>query len=193
MPYNLDNVSILVVEDMQPMLELTKSILKIFGFKNVYGARDAERGFQMLKEYNPDIVVTDWLMEPVNGLELIHKIRTSKESPNPYVPIILMTGYSDRTRVENARDTGVTEFLMKPYTAKDLYSRIVQVIEKPRQFVECEGFFGPDRRRRKNDDYRGPMRRQTDDDDDFIEEENEERKRVASQILKDLREQTSKI
>jgi two-component system chemotaxis response regulator CheY len=191
MAYNLEQASILVVEDMGPMLDLTKSILSIFGFKNVYGAKDANRGYELLKEYNPDIVITDWHMEPVDGLELIDRIRKGKDSPNPYVPIILMTGYSDRSRVENARDTGVTEFLMKPYTAKDLYSRIVQVIEKPRQFVDTDGFFGPDRRRRKNLDYQGPKRRTADVEEEA--EQSEERRKVASEILNNLRERTSKI
>lgn len=191
MTYSLEQASVLVVEDMQPMMELTRSILTIFGFKSVYGARDAEQGFRIIREENPDIVITDWLMEPVNGIDFIKKIRTSEESPNPYVPVILMTGYSDRTRVEAARDSGVTEFLMKPYTAKDLYSRIVQIIEKPRQFVDCGTFFGPDRRRRKNFDYQGPLRRSADDPEDH--EGTEEKRKVASRILQDLRQQTDKI
>jgi response regulator RpfG family c-di-GMP phosphodiesterase len=132
-------------------------------------------------------------MEPMNGLEFIEKIRKSPESPNPYVPVILMTGYSDRARVEMARDAGVTEFLMKPYTSKDLYSRIVQIIEKPRQFVDCGTFFGPDRRRRKNFDYDGPLRRTADEESEDSAEEADEKRKVASQILRDLREQTKKI
>ena len=192
MSYTLDKATVLVIEDMQPMLDLTKSLLKIFGFQRVFGARDANKGYEILKEENPDIVITDWLMEPVNGLEFIERVRKSSNSPNPYVPIILMTGYSDRTRVEKARDAGVTEFLMKPYTSKDLYSRIVQLIEKPRQFVDCGTFFGPDRRRRKNFDYEGPKRR-TDDDGSGDSEEDAEKRKLASKILKDLREQTKNI
>lgn len=192
MTYSLEDVSVLVVEDMQPMMELTRSILTIFGFKSVFGARDAEKGLEIVRKENPDIIITDWLMEPMNGIDFIKQIRTSETSPNPYVPIILMTGYSDRVRVEAARDSGVTEFLMKPYTAKDLYSRIVQIIEKPRQFVDCGTFFGPDRRRRKNFDYSGPMRRSADEPEGDDGTADEKRK-IASQILQDLREQTNKI
>lgn len=191
MTYSLENVAVLIVEDMQPMMELTRSILNIFGFKRVFCARDAEKGFQILREENPDIVITDWLMEPMNGIDFIKQIRSSENSPNPYVPIILMTGYSDRVRVEAARDSGVTEFLMKPYTAKDLYSRIVQIIEKPRQFVDCGTFFGPDRRRRKNFDYDGPYRRAADTPEG--DENTDEKRKIASQILQDLREETGKI
>jgi len=195
MPYTLEKATVLVVEDMQPMLDLTKSLLDIFGFKHVYGSRDAEKAFELICEYNPDLIITDWLMKPVDGLELINRVRKDENSPNPYVPIILMTGYSDRTRVEAARDSGVTEFLMKPYTAKDLYSRIVQIIEKPRQFVDAGTFFGPDRRR-KIRPYKGPIRRNSDKGAKNNVETNEdttEMQKVAADILEDLKKNTSKI
>ena len=80
------------------------------------------------------------------------------------VPVILMTGYSAQPRIENARDLGVTEFLVKPFSASDLARRIAYVINKPRDFVDSEQFFGPDRRRRKDEDYGGPQRRGDDRD-----------------------------
>ncbi|NQZ14904.1 MAG: response regulator [Alphaproteobacteria bacterium] len=162
MTYRLNTVKILLVEDMHPMLLLTRSILDIFGFKNVITAKDGEEAFQKFCYEKPDLVITDWIMDSMNGLELIEKIRTDSASPDKYVPIILMTGYSNKGRVEAARDCGMTEFLAKPFKARDLYTRIVQIVEKPRQFVKNENFFGPDRRRRKDDDYAGPVRREDD-------------------------------
>lgn len=159
MPYDLTQVRILIVEDMQPMLALTTSMLHMFGFKTVHGARGVNEGYKLFQQYRHDLVITDWLMEPLDGIDLIRMIRKNEDSPDQFVPIILMTGYSDRARVENARDTGVTEFLMKPYSARDLYARIVQIIEKPRQFVDTGEFFGPDRRRRKNFTFTGNDRR----------------------------------
>jgi DNA-binding response OmpR family regulator len=73
-----------------------------------------------------------------------------------------MTGFSARERVIAARDTGVTEFLVKPFTANDLYKRIDHVIMKPRQFVKSPDFFGPDRRRKFLDGQNIPKRRQDD-------------------------------
>lgn len=159
MPYDLSRVKILVVEDMQPMLSLTVSMLGVFGFRHVYGAKNVEEGYKFFCQQVPDVVITDWLMEPMDGIDLIKMIRRNEDSPSPFVPIILMTGYSDQPRVEAARDSGVTEFLMKPYSARDLYARIVQIIEKPRQFVDTGEFFGPDRRRRKNVEFAGANRR----------------------------------
>lgn len=144
------------------MLILTRSILDIFGFKNVITAKDGEEAFQKFCYEKPDLVITDWIMDNMNGLELIERIRTDSASPDKYVPIILMTGYSNKGRVETARDCGMTEFLAKPFKARDLYTRIVQIVEKPRKFVKNENFFGPDRRRRKDEDYAGPVRREDD-------------------------------
>lgn len=162
MNYHFDDVKILVVEDNQPMLEITKTLLATFGVGTIVGARDGEEGFREYCELNPDIVIADWMMKPVDGISLARRIRNDLRSPNPYVPIILMTGFSEMRRVIQARDAGVTEFLVKPFTARDLYKRITQIIERPRQFVRSEDFFGPDRRRKAAADYKGPLRRETD-------------------------------
>lgn len=159
MSYKLEVVKVLVVEDNQPMLELVKSILETFGVGQIYTAKDGEIGFKVFCRENPDLVITDWMMKPINGLEMTNMIRNEPMSPNPYVPIVMMTGFSEHKRVASARDLGTTEFLVKPFKAQDLYKRIVQVIERPRQFVKCENFFGPDRRRTRNTDYNGPERR----------------------------------
>jgi len=77
-------------------------------------------------------------------------------------PIIMLTGHSEKRRVTVARDAGVTEFLAKPITAQNLFTRIAEIVERPRAFVRCDNYFGPDRRRRQNDDYPGPWRRKED-------------------------------
>ncbi len=158
--YDFSKTSVLVVEDMQPMLDLTKSILGIYGFDKVYATTSGKKGFDLFQSQKPDIVIADWALEDMDGISLTDKIRTDEYSHNPYVPIIIMTGFTSRPRVETARDAGITEFLVKPFTSKDLYARIVQVIEKPRPFVMSGDFFGPDRRRRKNIDYTGKRKRE---------------------------------
>lgn len=191
MSYDLSQVKILIVEDMQPMLTLTTSLLGLFGFQHVHGARSVDEGFKLFCQYEHDLIITDWLMEPFDGLDLIRRVRKNDKSPNKFVPIILMTGYSDQPRVESARDMGVTEFLMKPYSARDMYARIVQIIEKPRQFVDTGEFFGPDRRRRKNFSFRGIDKRGVSDKnmaDEWGQPDEE-----MQVILRDLRENTKKI
>lgn len=158
--YQFDKISVLIVEDNQPMLNLVKSIMKSFGVEEVYGAANGEKGFELFEKHNPDLVIADWMMSPMDGIDLTKKIRESEGKTNKYVPIILMTGFSQKNRVVEARDAGITEFMVKPFDARDLYKRIVQVIEKPRQFVKADQFFGPDRRRRSDKDFRGRERRE---------------------------------
>ena len=164
MAYELHKISVLVVEDNQPMLDITKSLLLTFGIGHVVGAQNGEQGFDRFCEYNNDIIIADWMMKPMDGISFTRLVRNDAQSPNPYVPIILMTGFSERRRVIQARDAGVTEFLVKPFNAKDLYRRLVQVIERPRQFVRAPDFFGPDRRRKRvhTGRYEGPFRRDAD-------------------------------
>jgi two-component system chemotaxis response regulator CheY len=75
------------------------------------------------------------------------------------VPIIMITGHTEKNRVTAARDSGITEFLAKPISAKALYQRIVNVIAHPRPFIKTKTYFGPDRRRNTNPNYAGPERR----------------------------------
>jgi DNA-binding response OmpR family regulator len=86
-------------------------------------------------------------------------VRTAKDSPNPFVPIIMLTGHTEAYRVMRARDVGVTEFLAKPVSAQTLYRRLVSIVENPRQFVRAAGFSGPERRRRKGEARIGDERR----------------------------------
>jgi two-component system chemotaxis response regulator CheY len=162
MTYQFDRLKVLVVEDNQPMLEIAKTLLLTFGVGEVLTARNGDEGFKVFCKEDPDIVIADWMMTPVDGITLTRRIRSELRSPNHYVPIILMTGFSEKRRVIQARDAGVTEFLVKPFTARDLYKRIAQLIERPRQFVRSEDFFGPDRRRKMAAEYAGPFRRDTD-------------------------------
>ncbi len=159
MPIKFENLGVLVVEDAPPMLELVSGVLNVLGVRKISTARDGEQGWERFQRDKPDIVITDWLMEPMDGIELTLKIRRDALSVDRLVPIIIMTGYSAITRVSLARDIGVTEFLVKPFTANDLARRIQAIIERPRDFVDSGSFFGPDRRRRRDQQYQGPNRR----------------------------------
>jgi len=86
-------------------------------------------------------------------------IRQPGANANPYVPIIMLTGHSEKKRVVTARDAGVTEFLAKPISAKALYQRILNVVANPRPFIKTKNYFGPDRRRSVTSTYIGPERR----------------------------------
>ena len=86
-------------------------------------------------------------------------IRQPEANGNPYAPIIMLTGHSEKRRVTMARDAGVTEFLVKPISAKALYQRIMNVVANPRPFIKTKNYFGPDRRRNASNSHVGPERR----------------------------------
>ena len=163
MAFEFSKLKLLIVEDVVPMRQLFVTVLRSLGIQNITEASNGEEAFQKFAKENHDIIITDWMMEPGDGLQLTHQARHSTESPNKMVPIIMITGYSAWSRVETARDKGITEFLIKPFTANDIAKRLAFVITNPRDFVETDKFFGPDRRRRIDSKFTGPYRRQEDE------------------------------
>ncbi len=159
--YDLSHLSVLVVDDNKHMLTLLRTILHGLGVGHIREALDAGEALREMRSFAPDILITDWVMSPMDGLELVRRIRCGEDSPNPYMPIIMLTGYTELHRVVESRDAGVTEFLAKPVSAKALYSRIIGIIERPRPFVRTKSYFGPDRRRREDGGFQGPERRGT--------------------------------
>ena len=156
----LANLSFLIIDDNRHMLTILRVLLRAFGARRVHECDDASAALDKFRATNPDIVIVDYQMRPLNGIEFIRMARCSKNSPNCYVPIILLTGHSKRHSVMEARDAGVNEILVKPVTAKDLFSRIQTIVYHPRPFIDVPGYFGPCRRRRQDFGYRGPERRQ---------------------------------
>ncbi|HEY5238993.1 MAG TPA: response regulator [Rhizomicrobium sp.] len=157
--YRFDRLKVLVVDDNQHMRKLIVTILQAFGVLQIFEAPDGQRAWSVLRDTNPDVVLLDWMMEGMTGLDVVKLIRTSPASPNPFVPIIMLTGYTHIDHVRQARDAGVNEFLAKPVSVKAILTRLMAVIEHPRPFVRTKAYFGPCRRRRGLDEYRGPERR----------------------------------
>ena len=162
MQLNLKKISILIIEDMEPMRLIQKGVLEHIDVGKIYTAENGEDGLEITKRVNPDIILADWKMHPMDGIEFSKAVRGDVTMPNRYVPIIMVTGFNATHRVAMARDAGVTEFLIKPFTAQQLARRIAYVINKPRDFIETRIFFGPDRRRQNPAHFNGPYRR-TDD------------------------------
>ena len=162
--YNLERLNFLIVDDNKHMRALVTGILHALGAKNCLDAIDGADAFKELRHFPADIIICDWNMQPLDGLDFTRLVRTGKDSPNPFVPIIMLTGHTEMNRVVEARDAGVHEFMAKPISAKGLYSRIRAIIERPRPFVRAGLYFGPDRRRRDNPSYRGTERLKSDDE-----------------------------
>ena len=156
------SLNILLVEDNQHMRSIVTAILKGSGIRSVRDARDGAEALEILRHYPADIALVDFNMSPIDGVEFTRMLRTASDSLHPYLPVIMITGHSERSRVVEARDAGVNEFVVKPLTARALLSRIESVIMRPRPFIRCATYFGPDRRRNTDKNYPGPYRRVSD-------------------------------
>jgi CheY-like chemotaxis protein len=159
---SFNRLTALIVEDNVQMRTLLKSLLKSLELKEIHEASDGDEAFSKLSTTRPDLVLSDLNMKPVNGLEFTRRVRNDPASPCRHVPIIMITGHTERRYIEAARDAGVSEILAKPITPHNLFSRIAEVIERPRPFVRSGDYFGPDRRRRADEAYQGPRRRAED-------------------------------
>jgi len=160
MDRTLARLRVLIVDDNHHMINIIKTILRGFEVKEFFDTDSAADAFQIIRTTPIDLIVTDFAMDPVDGCELTRLTRTAEDSPNHFVPIIMLTAYAERSKVEQARDAGVTEFCAKPVTATELYRKVCSVINTPRSFVRTSVYFGPDRRRRKDDNYGGQERRE---------------------------------
>jgi CheY-like chemotaxis protein len=157
--YRFDRLKILVVDDNAHMRKLVVTILQAFGAMQIFEASDGTQALAVLRDANPDVVILDWMMEGMSGLEFAKEVRTSPNTPNPFVPIIMLTGHTAMDHVRQARDAGVNEFLAKPVSVKAILTRLIAVIEYPRPYVRTKAYFGPCRRRRTQEEYHGPERR----------------------------------
>jgi CheY-like chemotaxis protein len=156
----MERLRMLIVDDNPHMINITKTILRGFGAKEFFEASNATDAFALVKAMPFDLIITDYAMEPVDGCEFTRLLRTAGDSPNHFVPIIMLTAYAEKSKVEAARDAGVTEFCAKPITPTDLYRKVCSVVNSPRSFVRTSFYFGPDRRRRTDDGYKGKERRE---------------------------------
>lgn len=157
-----ESLKLLLVEDNMQMRVLLRQLVIALGVNDIRETTNGRDALAIVREVKIDVILTDLSMQPMDGIELTRSVRQSPDIANPYVPIIMVTGHSERHRVEAARDAGVTEFLAKPITTKNLFLRLSEIVERPRAFVRCGEYFGPDRRRRSHDTYHGPRRRQED-------------------------------
>lgn len=158
----IDQLNVMIVDDNQHMRSLVRAILEAIGVRHFVEARDGEHAIEKLRNNEVHLILIDWNMEPMDGLELTRYLRQSPNSPDPFVPIIMLTGHTERLKVEVARDSGIDEFIAKPVMAKSLLARINSIVTHRRPFIKTGQYFGPDRRR-KSMPFDGPEKRADED------------------------------
>ncbi|MCW8836189.1 MAG: response regulator [Rhodospirillales bacterium] len=158
----LENVAVLVVDGNSFMRKVVRGILYSFGCSKIREAEDGAAALKQMMGTLPDLILTEYRMTPVDGVEFTRMLRAPNDSPNPFIPIIMLSAYSERVHVMAARDAGINEFVAKPFSARALMLRIVEAIERPRPYIRAKTYFGPDRRRRTVDGMDGSGRRKED-------------------------------
>ncbi len=169
--YDMAGLNVLVVDDSPHMLKLLSLILRAMGIRRCQCLDEPRRALEMVKREQPQLLITDILMSPLDGIGLTKEIRQLQPDPAAFTPIFVLSGFTDREHVLQARDAGAHEVLAKPISARALYERICTLIEQPRDFVELGSYFGPDRRAAAQA-FSGPDRRSgpppdPDDEDDI--------------------------
>ena len=154
-------LQILIVEDNEHMRAILLAMLRSLGVQHVREASEGGEALDILSGWPADLAIVDFRMTPMDGLAFARKVR-GQGSPNRNLPIMMLTGHSEASRVAEARDAGVNEFLAKPVSPRMLVQRLSSVITREPSFIEAPGYYGPDRRRRADPYYNGAMRRESD-------------------------------
>ena len=157
---SIEQLNVLIIEDDRHMRMLIRNVVFALGVKDVAEASDGETAVEEMQAFRPDLMLVDLKMEPMGGLEFVHRLRADANNPYRFVPIIMITAYADLDTVAAARDVGITEFMAKPVSASALEQRIQRVLNDTRRFVEAPKFAGPDRRRGKKVAFGGKDRRE---------------------------------
>jgi two-component system chemotaxis response regulator CheY len=145
------NTRVLVADRDLRIADVVRKVLFNFGFRLVDMVDNGAAALEALDNNRYELLITEWNMSPTDGVALVKAIRRAKRAKRLRrdIPIIMLTGKAEKDDVQVARDSGITEFLVKPFNAKTLSDRIIKVIDYPRVFVEADVYAGPCRRRRK--------------------------------------------
>ena len=156
---DLSPVKFLLIEDSGFMRKVLREIMYVMNSHNLVLCSNGEEALEVLETYQPDIIITDWEMSPINGIEFTRTIRARTDTPHEMIAVVMLSSHTEASRVAEARDAGVNEFLAKPISAKVLYARFVALVQSTRPFVRSNEYTGPCRRRHNSENYIGQERR----------------------------------
>ncbi len=137
---------VLIVDDDAGTRKLVKALLTGMGVTNVMEAEDGMVGLDLVQKVTPDLVILDWQMPRLQGSNFMRIVRSPDTFPYPTVPVIMLTGYGEYSKVKEAISVGVNEFLLKPVSSKALLDRMVAVLFNPRPMIRKKDYYGPELR-----------------------------------------------
>ena len=134
---------VVVVDDEHYMRKVVRTMLMSIGVRQVHEAPDGPAGLDVIRAVAPDVVILDWQMPGLDGPAFVRIVRSPETFPYPDVPIIMLTGHGELSRVVEAVKIGVNEFLLKPVSVKALQDRMTSVLTRPREIVKSGDYYGP--------------------------------------------------
>ncbi len=142
------DLKVLVVDSSQEMAETLRNfLLKMkVNSNNIHPTLSVDKGFDLFCKYKHSLVIIDWFKDNEKGPLFAKKVRTHLKSPNIEVPIIMAASYTDKKSVLGARDSGISEFLVKPFTIDVLEKKMIRALGHPREFIISKTYVGPERR-----------------------------------------------
>jgi two-component system chemotaxis response regulator CheY len=120
------NLPILIVDDYKTMLRIIRNLLKQIDFSNIDEATDGSMALSMMKQKKFGLVISDWNMQPMTGLELLKAVRADAQLKA--TPFIMVTAESKTENVIAAKEAGVNNYIVKPFNAETLKGKISSVL-----------------------------------------------------------------
>ena len=120
------SINVLIVDDYKTMLRIIRNLLKQISFNNVEEASDGTEALQKLRNGHFGLVISDWNMEPMTGLQLLQEVRADTRLKT--VPFIMVTAESKAENIIAAKQAGVSNYIVKPFNAETLQSKIEKVL-----------------------------------------------------------------
>jgi two-component system, chemotaxis family, chemotaxis protein CheY len=137
------SAKVLIVDDEFYMRKVIRTLLLSMGVTDVHDAPDGAGGLLAISATDPDVVILDWQMAGMSGPEFVRQVRAPDTFPFPNVPIIMLAGHGEHSRVVEAMRLGVHEFLVKPVSGKALHERLASVLMNPRPMAKRGDYCGP--------------------------------------------------
>ena len=120
------NMNVLVVDDYKTMLRILRNLLRQLNFSNIAEAENGAEALQKLRETSFGLVVSDWNMEPMTGIQLLREVRADPKLK--HIPFVMITAESKSENVIAAKEAGVSNYIVKPFNAETLKSKLVSVL-----------------------------------------------------------------
>ena len=135
------------MDDEHYMRKVVRTLLMSIGIRTIYEAVDGPSGLEQIRSAEPDVVIVDWQMPGLDGASFVRMVRSPETFPLPDIPIIMLTGHGEKSRVIAAIEVGIDEFLLKPVSSKALRDRLIAVLANPRPMVWSGNNYRPVQRK----------------------------------------------